>query len=103
MDTVQWVPDWAEQGFLNDIYRVHAHRLPVIYNANLAMRMEYPEMWNEMRPTFKIVHFTLVKPHWWPQHRDVQKGQEYEEIFKFWWQVKDEMDALNKTAICEAS
>ncbi|KAK9898576.1 glycosyltransferase family 8 protein [Cystobasidium minutum MCA 4210] len=101
MDTVQWVPDWAEQGFLNDVYRVHAHRLPVIYNANLAMRMEFPDMWNEMRQDFKIVHFTLVKPHWWPNDRNVQVGKEYEEIFKFWWKLKDEMDELNRTAVCE--
>ncbi|KAF5345354.1 hypothetical protein D9758_008444 [Tetrapyrgos nigripes] len=54
----------AEQGFLNVYYRKDMVRLPYTYNANLATKYADEGMWNELKETMKVVHYTLVKPFW---------------------------------------
>ncbi|PCH35800.1 glycosyltransferase family 8 protein [Wolfiporia cocos MD-104 SS10] len=52
----------AEQSFLNHYFGAEALRLPYVYNANLAIKMRKPELWEDVRREARIMHYTLVKP-----------------------------------------
>ncbi|PCH35546.1 glycosyltransferase family 8 protein [Wolfiporia cocos MD-104 SS10] len=52
----------AEQGFLNHYYGAEVVRLPYAYNANLAIKLRKPELWEDLWGDARIVHYTIVKP-----------------------------------------
>ncbi|KAF7966833.1 hypothetical protein HWV62_36941 [Athelia sp. TMB] len=52
----------AEQAFLNLYYGATAVRLPYAYNANLAIKVRSPEMYQELKHNMRIVHYTMMKP-----------------------------------------
>ena len=49
----------AEQALLN-VSQVT--RLPLAYNANLAIKPRSPKLWETMEDDMRIVHYTLDKP-----------------------------------------
>ncbi|TFY60036.1 hypothetical protein EVJ58_g5400 [Rhodofomes roseus] len=52
----------ADQAFLNQYYAASAVRLPYAYNANLAIKVRKPAMWEDLWKRARVVHYTLVKP-----------------------------------------
>jgi len=52
----------AEQSFLNLFFATNTLRLPYAYNANLAIKISSPAMWDGMKDEMRIVHYTLRKP-----------------------------------------
>ncbi|KAJ7506766.1 glycosyltransferase family 8 protein [Mycena galericulata] len=52
----------AEQGFLNLYFGGTVMRLPYIYNANLAIKVRSPALWEHLVDEMRIVHYSLVKP-----------------------------------------
>lgn len=57
--TVQHDVDYAEQGYLNAVFRGAFHELPFRYNANVVSRLYEPELWRRDK---SIAHFTVAKP-----------------------------------------
>lgn len=57
-------PNEAEQAFLNAYYASDVVRLPYAYNANLAIKVASPKMWDTMlvKKEVRVMHYTLVKP-----------------------------------------
>ncbi|KAJ7238341.1 nucleotide-diphospho-sugar transferase [Mycena haematopus] len=52
----------AEQAFLNLYFGGTAMRLPYIYNANLAIKVRSPILWDRLEDEMRVVHYTVVKP-----------------------------------------
>ncbi|KAF8881562.1 glycosyltransferase family 8 protein [Infundibulicybe gibba] len=52
----------AEQSYLNLFFASKALRLPYVYNANLAIKVRSPEMWEGLKDEMRIVHYTMNKP-----------------------------------------
>ena len=52
----------AEQAFLNTFYAKDALRLPYAYNANLAIKVRTPRLWDALQPEMRIMHYTMAKP-----------------------------------------
>lgn len=48
--------------FLNLYYGAKAIRLPYAYNANLAIKLRAPILWQELRSERRIAHYTMIKP-----------------------------------------
>lgn len=57
-------PNEADQGFLNTYYVSDVVRLPYAYNANLAIKVASPAMWDTMvaKSEMRVVHYMVVKP-----------------------------------------
>ncbi|KAI0338684.1 nucleotide-diphospho-sugar transferase, partial [Trametopsis cervina] len=53
---------FADQPFLNQYFAGRTLTLPPIYNANLATKKRYPQLWSGMHDEIRIIHYTLVKP-----------------------------------------
>ncbi|KAF5367195.1 hypothetical protein D9758_003928 [Tetrapyrgos nigripes] len=66
LETTDFPRKEAEQAFLNVYYRTNMVRLPYAYNANVATKYTDGDMWNELKETMKVIHYTLVKPFWEP-------------------------------------
>lgn len=60
--TARYPTDMAEQAYLNVFYGANAVRLPYAYNANLAIKVRSPEIWESIMQEARIVHYTLMKP-----------------------------------------
>lgn len=80
-----YLPAMAEQEFLNQFFRLRYLELPTTYNMNMALYSSKPDLWEVLRPNFKVVHFTIRKP-FMPNGKST-KGYEgvyalYNEIFK---------------------
>jgi lipopolysaccharide biosynthesis glycosyltransferase len=54
--------DMVEQAFLSFYYQMTMLRLPLIYNANLAIFKHNREDWDSFADEIKIIHYTLLKP-----------------------------------------
>ena len=80
-------PAQAEQSLLNVYYFDTMFRLPFKYNGNLAIKDVNNQMWQALKPTMAIIHYTLKKP--FRLHENYQEGQTYEEEFKFWWNMRN--------------
>ncbi|KAJ6484824.1 glycosyltransferase family 8 protein [Mycena sanguinolenta] len=52
----------AEQAFLNLYFGSTALRLPYAYNANLAIKIRKPILWQRLADEMRVVHYTLAKP-----------------------------------------
>jgi hypothetical protein len=52
---------FAEEAFLN-YFGASAVRLPYVYNANLAIKMRRPQLWEAIVNNIRIVHYTNKKP-----------------------------------------
>lgn len=53
---------FAEQGFLRMYFAHQVLRLPFIYNANLAIKVQSPNTWSVIMEGLRVIHYTLVKP-----------------------------------------
>ncbi|KAJ7914288.1 glycosyltransferase family 8 protein [Mycena leptocephala] len=52
----------AEQAFLNLYFSGTCMRLPHVYNANLAIKVRSPVLWQRLADEMRVVHYTGVKP-----------------------------------------
>ncbi|CAF3121099.1 unnamed protein product [Rotaria sp. Silwood2] len=57
-----YLPQFAEQEFLNQFFRFRYLQLPTTYNMNMAIYPINQYLWETLKPDFKIVHFTQRKP-----------------------------------------
>ncbi|ODQ53967.1 nucleotide-diphospho-sugar transferase [Saitoella complicata NRRL Y-17804] len=55
-------PDEADQAFLNVYWRFRAYMLPYAYNFNLVLFRFHREVWDNLWPEAKVIHFTTRKP-----------------------------------------
>ncbi|GJE99549.1 glycosyltransferase family 8 protein [Phanerochaete sordida] len=55
-------PEFAEQAFLNQFFGADAARLPLAYNANLAVKQRAPAVWAALWPETRVLHYTVDKP-----------------------------------------
>ncbi|KAA1471825.1 nucleotide-diphospho-sugar transferase [Dentipellis sp. KUC8613] len=64
MDTARYPLRMAEQAYLNLYFGAEVAKLPYIYNANLAIKLRSPQLWEFMNRTdaMRIVHYTTPKP-----------------------------------------
>lgn len=92
---LRYEPAQAEQAFLNAYYFDSMFRLPYKYNGNLAIKQANGQMWQALKPTMAVIHYTLHKPH--RNSENFQQGQMFEEEFKFWWDTRKKMDAAAHT------
>jgi lipopolysaccharide biosynthesis glycosyltransferase len=53
---------WAEQGFLNDVYKDQWYEIGFEYNANVAAYLQVRDFWNAREKNIRIIHYTLGKP-----------------------------------------
>ncbi|KZP15306.1 glycosyltransferase family 8 protein [Athelia psychrophila] len=72
-------PNEAEQGFLNVYYGADVAKLPYAYNANLAIKVASPVMWDALieKKEIRVVHYTVVKPFVNIAAVDKDKGGEH--------------------------
>jgi hypothetical protein len=81
-------PNWSEQGYLNEFYKMHMLRLPFIYNGNTAIFKHNREDWDKMIDDLKIIHHTISKP--------IGYGKIDTEPNALWYQVEKEMEEFLK-------
>ncbi|TFY52720.1 hypothetical protein EVG20_g10431 [Dentipellis fragilis] len=64
IDVARFPLRMAEQAYLNYYFGAEAVRLPHVYNANLAIKMRSPRLWDFMRRSdaIRVVHYTTPKP-----------------------------------------
>jgi hypothetical protein len=62
MNTNDYNPMWADQGFLNAQYGQTYYQLPFKYNANVVCKQCEPELWNQKKHEIVFYHFTVAKP-----------------------------------------
>ena len=60
--TANYPAEDAEQSFLNHYFGKEALRLPYTYNGNLAIKKRTKAMWEDLKESVHVVHYTLVKP-----------------------------------------
>ena len=60
--TANYPAEDAEQSFLNHYFGKEALRLPYTYNGNLAIKKRSKAMWEDLKESVHVVHYTLVKP-----------------------------------------
>ncbi|KAF5336680.1 hypothetical protein D9758_015685 [Tetrapyrgos nigripes] len=54
----------AEQAFLNLYFGAKMVRLPYAYNANIVVKERSLKMWEELKDTMKVIHYSVIKPFW---------------------------------------
>ncbi|KAI0343650.1 nucleotide-diphospho-sugar transferase [Trametopsis cervina] len=62
---------YADQAFLLQYFAGRTLTLPPIYNANLATKKRYPQLWSGMHDEMRIIHYTLAKPFIGRSFRDI--------------------------------
>ncbi|KAF7792736.1 hypothetical protein EIP86_003834 [Pleurotus ostreatoroseus] len=62
LPTARFPEQFAEQAYLNQYFAADAVRLPLVYNGNLAAKGRFPKLWEGMRDTMRVIHYTMVKP-----------------------------------------
>ncbi|KAF7792737.1 hypothetical protein EIP86_003835 [Pleurotus ostreatoroseus] len=62
LPTARFPLQYAEQAYLNQYFAADAVRLPLMYNGNLAAKHRFPQLWEGMRNTIRVIHYTMVKP-----------------------------------------
>jgi alpha-N-acetylglucosamine transferase len=75
---------FAEQDFLNDLYRDRWTPLPYVYNALKTLPFQHPTVWNEAE--VKNIHFIIDKP--WEKPLDPE--DRYHALNALWWDVATE-------------
>ncbi|SFT40089.1 Lipopolysaccharide biosynthesis protein, LPS:glycosyltransferase [Kosakonia arachidis] len=71
---------FAEQDFLNDIFRDRWQPLHYGYNALKTLALQHPQMWDLTR--VKNIHYIIDKP--W--EKMPQPGDKWYELHKLWWE-----------------
>ncbi|WLI78706.1 glycosyltransferase family 8 protein [Kosakonia sp. H02] len=76
------ISDWvfAEQDFLNEMFRDRWLPLHYGYNALKTLPLQHPRMWDLTR--VKNIHYIIDKP--W--HRHPQPGDKYYDLHRLWWE-----------------
>jgi len=95
MKSTDYPRDQAEQAFLNAHYEFTVHRLPYMYNGNLAIKAADKAVWAKLWPQMRIIHYTLHKPHKTEEHS--QRQALFESEWKLWWDVRRAMEAHERT------
>lgn len=75
---------FAEQDFLNEVYRDRWTPLPYVYNALKTLPFQHPTVWDEAE--VKNIHFIIDKP--WEKPLD--PGDRYHALHALWWDVATE-------------
>jgi lipopolysaccharide biosynthesis glycosyltransferase len=53
--------DWAEQGWLNIVFKDSFYELHYIYNGNLVSKLQDTYLWSQFSSAITIVHYTVAK------------------------------------------
>lgn len=77
-DIAEWV--FAEQDFLNEVFRNRWLPLHYGYNALKTLPKQHPQMWDLSR--VKNIHYIIDKP--WDKYPE--PGDKYYDLHKMWWQ-----------------
>ncbi|MEO5834127.1 MAG: glycosyltransferase family 8 protein [Nakamurella sp.] len=72
---------FAEQDFLNEVYRGRWQPLPYVYNALKTLPFQHPTMWDDA--VVKNIHYIIDKP--WEKALD--PDDRYYPLTKLWWDV----------------
>ena len=65
-DDLYFPEEWAEQGFLNVVYKDTFQMLPIHFTLNMAAWLEeYQDLWNKNAHNVQALHFTNMKAWWW--------------------------------------
>jgi hypothetical protein len=57
--------EWAEQGFLNAVYKSSWGRIPARMALNMAVWDMGSTQWNKYAKEAQAIHFTMMKPWQW--------------------------------------
>ncbi|VVT47821.1 FIG00635091: hypothetical protein [Kosakonia radicincitans] len=71
---------FAEQDFLNEVFRDRWQPLHYGYNALKTLALQHPQMWDLAR--VKNIHYIIDKP--W--EKTPQPGDKWYELHKLWWE-----------------
>ena len=83
IDTADYDHSAGEQGYLNVWHSADAVRLPYVYNGNLAIKERNPELWRSLQPELRVIHYTLVKPHWRLVYDDMGFEDMHENVLRW--------------------
>ena len=84
--------EWADQAFLNAVFRYRFLPLPFIYNANVISKMLEPVLWHQNQDMIAIVHYTVAKG--WHSFRNMGKTGEFHRMFACWFYDLDDLCQL---------
>ncbi|KAH8830387.1 glycosyltransferase family 8 protein [Flagelloscypha sp. PMI_526] len=62
LETAEYNLAWAEQNFLNLYWGGHILMLPWLFNGNVWMKFQSPNLWRGMKDELVVIHFTSAKP-----------------------------------------
>jgi len=80
-------PNMSEQAFLSWIYHTKMLVLPTIYNMNLAIWTQQRQLWIDLEPYARIVHYTMIKPFL----IDNWEENEYAPVLRPWFEAKEKL------------
>ncbi|KAH8830388.1 nucleotide-diphospho-sugar transferase, partial [Flagelloscypha sp. PMI_526] len=62
LETAEYNLAWAEQNFLNLYWGGHIILLPWLFNGNVWLKFQSPNLWRGMKDELVVIHFTSAKP-----------------------------------------
>lgn len=70
----------AEQGYVSAFFENKGYSLPTVFNLNLAILDQKPDIWNQYIRDAVAIHYTLEKP--WASHRSGDPFDRWHSLFK---------------------